>query len=278
MGSLFFYFLCNWAVKHSLLFFYSELTFERWHRQFIYIMHALAFGFGLSCCIIGIFQCIPVQKLWDNSLEGHCIDAAAFGYYNAIFMLLNDIVLYIMPVIFTWNVSLRRSHRIAVNFLFALGGLVLAASAVRVYLTDQQFKNPDFTLRYPSAMICAVIENHLAVIVSCAPNIKAVLLHFCPGLSTKFDKMVSKSDAQRYRYKGGYRSNRSATLDIAASGIVEMKDVEVRVEKPMLPSFLSTDGSTKSGKDGKSKDQWWRAPNNWAIESTTTTVTSSSQT
>lgn len=270
-AALFFYFMCNWAVKHSLLLFYSELTFEPWHRRFIYVMHGFAFAFGLSCVIIGICQCVPVQKLWNNKLEGFCIDNNSFGYYNSIFMLLNDLVLYIMPVIFTWNVRLRLSHRIAVNCLFALGGLVLAASAARVYFMDQQVKHPDFPFRYASMMLCAVIENHLAVIVACAPNIKALLLHVYPSLQGKFEKMVSDSDAYRHKYKGGYRSNDSATLDVESAGIMKMKDVEVKIEKPELPQFSST-ASTKSGRN---RDQWWRSPNSWTLESATTTVTSS---
>ncbi|EMD96498.1 hypothetical protein COCC4DRAFT_150086 [Bipolaris maydis ATCC 48331] len=273
MASLFFYFMCNWAVKHSLLCFYSELTFEHSHYIFIYVMHVLAFMFGFSCVIIGIFQCLPVQKFWNNEIEGFCIDTNSYNYYNSIFMLLNDIVLYIMPVIFTWNVHLHRSHRIAVNCLFALGGLVLGASAARVYFVDQQAKNPDFPFRFASMMICSVIENHLAVIVSCAPNIKALILLAFPSLSGKFDKIVSDGDAYRRKYKNGYKSNDSATLDVESSGIVKMKDVEVKVEKPERPGFFSS-GSSKSG---KTKDQWWLAPNSWAVESTTTTITSSNQ-
>jgi hypothetical protein len=271
MGSLFFYFMCNWAVKHSLLFFYSELTFEHWHRVFIYIMHAVAFSFGFSCVVIGIFQCIPVQKFWNNELEGYCINNDSFGYYNSIFMLVNDVVLYIMPVIFTWNVRLRRSHRVAVNCLFALGGLVLGASAARVYFMDQQVKKPDFPFRYASMMLCAVIENHLAVIVACAPNIKALVVHVCPSLQSKFEKIISDGEGYRNRYRSGYKSNESATLDVEGSGIMKMKDVEVKVEKPEIPDLFSN-GSSKSA---KSRDQWWRAPNSWAVESSTTTVTSS---
>lgn len=238
-------------------------------------MHLFAFSFGFACVTIVIFQCLPVKKMWNGAVEGRCIDIDAFSYFNAIFMLVNDIVLYIMPVIFTWHLQLRRPHRIAVNCLFALGGLVLAASSARVYFVYEQATKPDFPYRFASMMICAVIENHLAVIVACAPSIKAVLLKVYPDLQSKFEKILSDENSNRNRYRGRYRTDESATLDVEAGRIVEMKDVEVTVERPRLPNQPSS--GTNSSKSSSRRDRWWRAPNDWAVASTTTTVTSNSE-
>jgi hypothetical protein len=151
MTALIFYFLVNWAVKHSLLFFYAELTFEPWARRWIYAMHVIAFSFGLTCVVTSIFMCIPVAKWWDPTIEGYCINLFNFSYFNSVFMLACDLVLYIMPVIFTWNIKLRRHHRIAVNILFAMGGLVLGASAARIFFVDQLATHGDFPFRYAAS-------------------------------------------------------------------------------------------------------------------------------
>lgn len=63
-------------------------------------------------------------------------------------MLATDIVLYAMPVAFTWHLQLRRTQRIGLNCLFALGGIVLAASAARLYAVDQLATKPDFFCKH----------------------------------------------------------------------------------------------------------------------------------
>lgn len=112
-------------------------------------------------------------------------------------MLATDIVLYAMPLVFTWKLHVSRPQRIAVNLLFTLGGLVLAASGARVYFVHRQATTPDFTYQVAMTMVCAVIENHLAIIVACAPSIKVILLTAFPSLAVKFERLVSKDMQQR---------------------------------------------------------------------------------
>jgi hypothetical protein len=272
MTSLIFYFSVNWAVKHSLLFFYAELTFEPWARRCIYIMHAVAFSFGLVCVVTTIFQCIPVAKWWNPTIDGYCINLNNFSYFNAIFMLACDLILYIMPVIFTWNIKLRRHHRIAVNILFAMGGLVLAASATRVYFVHQLATHGDFPFRYAASMICAVVENHLAVIVACAPSIKAVLIRYYPSLQSKFERIISDEAGSKGIGKG-YRTGRSDrnTFDPEAGTANSGDDVklqivktqDVKIERPEVGTRMITGSSGKS--ESSLLGRWWRAPNNWNV-------------
>ncbi|KAI2485337.1 hypothetical protein Ptr902_04277 [Pyrenophora tritici-repentis] len=281
MVAFVFYFTCNWCVKHSLLLFYSELTFDFWPRVCIYFMHFIAFAFGATCVFTSVFQCTPVRKFWDPSTPGTCIDMDAFSYFNACFMLGNDVFLYAMPIVFTWKVQLRRPNRFAVNFLFALGGLVLAASAARVYFTHRQAVNPDFPFKFAAATTCAVVENHLAVIVACAPSIKAVTVHACPSLSSKFEKMLSDND-QKHGYRGyrgykGYKSGPSDTIDPESASNSEMhkdnvKLSAVRPTAARLPTGYSgksekSERTERSGESRMAMGRWWRAPSSWAVDS-----------
>ncbi|KAH8730206.1 hypothetical protein GQ44DRAFT_823543 [Phaeosphaeriaceae sp. PMI808] len=259
IASRIFYFICNWAVKHSLLLFYSTLTIDYYPRLSIYAMHFIAFAFGTTCIFVTIFQCTPTSKMWkgpeDDAILGHCVDMDDFNYFNSCFMLATDLVLYAMPLVFTWRLHVSRPQRIAVNVLFALGGLVLAASGARIYFVYAQATNPDFTYRFAMTMICAVIENHLAIIVACAPSIKVILLHKFPSLEKKFEKLVSK----------GSQDNSDFSI-----GVVP---VDVELESSNREKFLnrtrslstrtSTNGSGKSkGREGR---KWWKPPSSWEV-------------
>jgi hypothetical protein len=257
MASRLAYFICNWSVKHSLLFFYAELTIDRWPCRFIHAMHAIAFAFGCTCIGATIYECSPIRKSWDVNTIGSCINIDAFNYFNACFMLATDLILYAMPLIFTWNLHLLRTQRIAVNFLFALGVLVLAASGARVYFVHAQAKHPHFAYRDAATLICAVIENHLAIIVACAPSIKLVVLRAFPSLKEKFERLVSRVSQK----DEGYRSSAIVTLEVGA-GSMGTKEGNVDVVRP-LTSRILTDESGKSTDSRMGK--WWRAPSNWHV-------------
>lgn len=200
MASCVFYFSCNWVIKHSLLLFYADLTIDVWPRRSTYMMHAVSFSFGLTCIVTTIFQCWPIPAMWDSRIPGRCIDIMAFNLFNACFMIAIDVVLYAMPLVFTWNLRLQRPQRIGLNILFALGGLVLAASGARVQAVHSQIIKPDFTYKFAIIMIWGVIENHLAIVVACAPSIKVITLLAFPSLATKFERLFSRNSQENEGY------------------------------------------------------------------------------
>lgn len=254
MVSRIFYFICNWAVKHSLLLFYSTLTIDRIPRLSINIMHCIAFGFGMTCIFVTIFECHPISKIWYDPDPKYCVNMNDFNYFNSCFMLATDLILYAMPLVFTWHLNVSRPQRIAVNFLFALGGLVLAASGTRIYFVHTQATKPDFTYRFSMTMLCAVIENHLAIIVACAPSIKVILLHLFPSLEARFEKLVSKGTPENSDF-----SIAAIVLDLEHGA--GSQGTLTYTGRP--PSLRTTTG--ESGKSKHNTRKWWRPPSSWEV-------------
>lgn len=261
MASRFFYFICNWSVKHSLLLFYTKLTIDRWPRRSIYFMHAIAFAFGCTCIGATLFQCIPIQAMWNTNVLGRCIDLNAFNYFNSCFMLATDLVLYAMPLIFTWNLKLRRPQKIGVNVLFALGIFVLAASGARVYCVHAQAMDPDLTYNFAATMICAVIENHLAIIVACAPNMKVALLLVFPKLASKLEKLISRKSQRD-------KDNGSSGIAIGLEAAFPLEESSKEAIRP-ITTRAYTDESKRSRESRESREsrmgKRWRAPSSWDV-------------
>jgi hypothetical protein len=245
-------------VKHSLLLFYATLTIDHYPRLSINFMHLIAFAFGMTCILVTICQCKPISKMWvgpdDTRVLGHCVDMNDFNYFNSCFMLATDIILYAMPLAFTWKLHVSRPQRFAVNFLFALGGLVLAASGTRIYFVHTQAIEPDFTYRFAMTMLCAVIENHLAIIVACAPSIKVILLHLCPGLETRFEKLVTKGTPENSDFSMG-----TIRIDLEMSPGNQGK--QPYRDRP-LSMRTTTDESAKSRTNAR---KWWKPPSSWEV-------------
>ncbi|TID13950.1 hypothetical protein E6O75_ATG07182 [Venturia nashicola] len=170
-----FYLLCNMFVKIGLLLMYRQFTVEVGYRWFIYAMHVATVIFGLSSVFAVIFQCLPISSTWDGSVMGHCINTAAFFYANAGIMIGMDMILYIMPVLFTWGIQLRPAQKFGLRFLFGLGFLVIVASSVRLYVVDDVLKHGDLSYNAARMLLLSEIENHLAICIACAPAIRVIL-------------------------------------------------------------------------------------------------------
>jgi hypothetical protein len=242
-----------------LLLFYATLTIDRFPRLSINVMHFIAFAFGTSCILVTLVQCHPTRRMWDgpadNGVPGHCVNMNDFNYFNSSFMLATDIVLYAMPLLFTWRLHVSRPQRIGVNFLFALGGLVLAASGTRIYFVHVQATRPDFTYRFAMTMMCAVIENHLAIIVACAPSIKVILLHTFPSLETKIEKLVSKTSQENSEFS-------IATIAVNSEQGMGFLGKDFPAVRPLSTRTGGTGGSDKSKRNAR---KWWKPPSSWEV-------------
>jgi hypothetical protein len=227
-------------------------------------MHCIAFAFGMTCIFVTLFECTPMHKIWDapndNSVRGHCVDFDHFNYFNSSFMLATDVILYAMPLVFTWHLKVSRPQRIAVNLLFALGGLVLAASGARIYCVHRQATQPDFTYRFALTMLCAVIENHIAIIVACAPSIKVIILLAFPRLAERFDKMVSKDLSSSSEFRSSAIETMVIDLEFGTAGGEQFEGIRKPCVRPMSMRTATSD-SRKSRENKK----WWKPPSNWEV-------------
>jgi hypothetical protein len=79
-----------------------------------------------------MFQCIPVNFLWDAFREdlprevraaAHCSNTYAFGWAASSINLTFDLWLLVLPVPELYRLSLPRSKKLAVCAMFAMGSL-----------------------------------------------------------------------------------------------------------------------------------------------------------
>lgn len=81
------------------------------------ICHLVAFFFAVT------FQCVPVRKIWDQTIPGKCVDLVSIIYSGAVFSIFEDLVLILLPIpqLKILNMTVRK--KIALAFMFSLGSL-----------------------------------------------------------------------------------------------------------------------------------------------------------
>jgi hypothetical protein len=78
---------------------------------------------AVSVCVVGTMLCLPVNKFWDSSVEGSCLDAATFYYGMQIPNIITDTVLLVMPMKFVWALPISKAQRLLLSGVFIVGGL-----------------------------------------------------------------------------------------------------------------------------------------------------------
>ncbi|KAJ4519456.1 hypothetical protein HRR83_004519 [Exophiala dermatitidis] len=168
------YFLCNMFVKHAWLTFYYGLARSRCQRYFIHFMQFVAAGFGISSVFVILLQCIPLSHMWNPlaSPDAKCVDIMTFFYCNSIIMIVNDVILYLIPMVLLRNVDMVKPHRLGLYALFALGLLVVVASILRLVALVHLDRGGSVSENYALVYLWAAVENHIGIWAACGGAIK----------------------------------------------------------------------------------------------------------
>ncbi|GAB7356591.1 hypothetical protein MBLNU459_g7320t1 [Dothideomycetes sp. NU459] len=246
-----FYMACNAFVKLALLSFYKHLTYERYHHYAIWFMEFVAVGFGLSSILVVVMQCLPITKLWHRDQPGSCVDVLAFLYSNALIMIGNDIVLYIMPVVFTWKLELRLPQRIVLNLLFALGLLVVATSFIRLWVVYRYQQDGDVTYNMATCLLWSAIENHMAIFIACTPSIKALVAGtLLPMVSSSYEGIREKIKRSSMSGSNGGFDSSGAAHSTHTSPLDTATSAPVYIANKMLHQFRGRSHSIASNDSG----------------------------
>lgn len=89
-------------------------------------------------CIVSLFlvmlpsamntwiQCRPMQKIWDDSIQGSCWPvsvAVNYGIFNAAWCAVADFALALLPWKLIWGLQLRMKEKIGVGIAMSMGML-----------------------------------------------------------------------------------------------------------------------------------------------------------
>lgn len=111
-----------WTKLSILLMFYRIFRFS-YFKTAAYVIGTFIIAWVICITFLFIFICVPVQKLWDTTLPGHCISQVGTWIANAASTILSDLAILILPMPRIWHLQLRKQDKIALTFAFGLGFL-----------------------------------------------------------------------------------------------------------------------------------------------------------
>ncbi|CAM1504280.1 Fc.00g018710.m01.CDS01 [Cosmosporella sp. VM-42] len=177
-----------WTKISFLLMFYRIFHFPHFKR-WAYVIGAFIIAWVICITFLFIFICVPVQKVWNPELPGHCIDQVGTWIANAASTIVSDLAILLLPLPSVWKLQLRKAEKIAITVAFSLGFFVIFASAYRfTVLFSYTSKDPSYTLA-PTVGWTA-IEMSAGIVSACLPTLKPALTFFARHMG--FSGFVSR--------------------------------------------------------------------------------------
>ncbi|KAL5390290.1 hypothetical protein DPSP01_001862 [Paraphaeosphaeria sporulosa] len=187
--------------KTSVILLYMRIFIGHRFRLLCSCALAIVIGSGIATVFATIFQCVPLERSWNKTVEGKCIDSSAFWIANAVINISTDVIVLALPVHEVIKLQLRLRERIMLHSVFLLGGFVTVTSILRVTAVANSVHNhKDQTWEFIRRGVWTLIEANLGIICACLIVLRQPLARLCSKVfgATK----TGTSEGYRYGYSG----------------------------------------------------------------------------
>lgn len=88
-----------------------------------WIIGGIIFNISLTIALFfgTLFSCLPVEKAWNSTLPGHCIDPIILPYLSGASSSAMDIFILILPIPPLWALNMSLNKRLKVLAVFCVG-------------------------------------------------------------------------------------------------------------------------------------------------------------
>ncbi|GJP98480.1 integral membrane protein [Aspergillus niger] len=163
------------GFKASLCLNYLRLisgTSKNFYRILIWAVIAVSTLGHLAGTLVLIFDCQPVERAWNPNISGSCLPAGPTFYGLAIFTIICDITIIILPIPLLLQLNIKTAQKAGVVCLFLLGLFTTICSILRLTQIHRvAYGDGNSTM----LVLWGTIEFNVGNIVTCVPFLAPLL-------------------------------------------------------------------------------------------------------
>ncbi|KAF7714173.1 Uncharacterized protein PECH_000995 [Penicillium ucsense] len=221
-------------TKYSILLFFWRIFSSTNIRIPIYVIATITTAWGLGVILTTVFQCVPIQGLWDYSIKAHCgVNINSFFIGNAVPNIITDWSLLILPLPYVWKIHQTTIQKFALSAAFIMGGFICIISIVRLIVMLEAYKTPsvDVTWVFIGPSTWTAVETNLGILSACLPSLRP-FLRLLGGserkrLSDKDIHKLSNWYGRSYSSaKSGYRPHHDPDSQVDGIDVTTSVDIE----------------------------------------------------
>jgi hypothetical protein len=120
------YILVQVFSKVAILALYQRLFpgFIRWFQWSVRGMIIFMFTHGLVFLLLVVFQCRPINAIWDKTIDGKCLPVnVVIGFTGAGLAIAEDFIILLLPIHELWKLQMNRKKKLGIILLLSVGSL-----------------------------------------------------------------------------------------------------------------------------------------------------------
>jgi hypothetical protein len=176
------YLLPTMLSKLCLLIFYIKLENRHlWYQLAVWGTIVLTIGSNLGILFSIAFACRPMRMSYDITVtEGSCINREALFKATAIFAIITDILILMIPIPMVVGLRLSLKKKLGLIGMFTIGSATVITSIVRLVLLMDNLDKPDLTWVGSLIFLWVFIESNLLIMCACLPTLKSFFQTVAP--------------------------------------------------------------------------------------------------
>ena len=116
------------VVKISTLLLYARIFPGQTFKYVLWATGLFVSTYSTALIITMLLQCRPLSKLWDNNVNGKCIEVDIVWMVTSSLNVLTDLVLLALPLPSLWRLQMPRRTKVQVASIFSIGSLSVTRS------------------------------------------------------------------------------------------------------------------------------------------------------
>ena len=173
-----FYLTTLLGYKLAILMSYHRIFYVS--RRFVYVCRATMFitaAYLICNMITQAFGCQPIQKFWDRSTPGRCVDFNVLDRFYGAMNVLSDFAIAILPLRTIWRLKMTRKEKIGISLVFLVGIIAFAVALVRWILTCIDHVSHDRTYHAGMTFLWSILEVNTGLMCACCLPLKPLFNH-----------------------------------------------------------------------------------------------------
>jgi hypothetical protein len=210
--------MCAWAAqvtflistgctKCSILLFYRRLqkgTFNKIWQYCIYAALAFTVAWVVGFILVLVFSCSPTEANWESANPNYrkkysCVNGRYENLISGTLSVVSDAYSVLLPCLMLRNFDVSKRQKLALNIIFSLGLIVVAAGAVRTYYFDHLWHTYDLTYAGFDVLIWSQLELQLSLICASAPALRVFFRRYLAQPIRALSSGRSNMDSARDR-------------------------------------------------------------------------------
>lgn len=77
----------------------------------------------IAIFFVSVFQCIPVSRVWDARIAGHCLDYSIWIVIAGAFNMISDCIMLALPMLWIARLQMDIKRKLTAAAVFVIGVL-----------------------------------------------------------------------------------------------------------------------------------------------------------